>query len=310
MFVFRHALLLDGTAGPANQRKRSMEALPSSPQHFDLSISEIDTETIENFRRSHGSSHVVRRGVLARLFGVYVRPAEEVVPAHATPRGYVAARRWVVGQHPQHGTDRNLGQPTGELDDGQRAALAAAVEYGVRAIARRTSRHGTTRHRASRHGTARHRTSRHRASRHRTSRHRTTRTLRPSTGPHRPTTPASARSAATIPGSSAKNRSTCASVVSRCSDNRTFPCDSTPIASRTWLGRSVDEVHEEPDETAKPRRSRACSNASPSTYKHEKVTTCGRRFTGSPTTSTSGTVAATVSRIRSTSADRRAASCS
>src|SRR5690606_21020580 len=133
-------------------------------------------------------------GVLARLFGVYVRPAEEVVPAHATPRGYVAARRWVVGQHPQHGTDRNLGQPTGELDDGQRAALAAAVEYGVRAIARRTSRHGTTRHRASRHGTAR----------HRASRHGTTRTLRLSTVHHRPTTPASARSAATIPGSSAK----------------------------------------------------------------------------------------------------------
>ena len=78
--------------------------------------------------------------------------------------------------------------------------------------------------------------------------------------------------------------------VSRCSETRTLPCDSTPIASSTWDGRSVDDVQDEPDETAKPRRSSACSSASPSTYRQENVTRCGSRSTGSPTTSTSGTV--------------------
>ena len=57
-----------------------------------------------------------------------------------------------------------------------------------------------------------------------------------------------------------------------------------------------------------PRRSSACSSASPSTYRQEKVTRWGSRSTGSPTTSTSGTSAATCARIRSTSARSRAAS--
>ena len=51
-----------------------------------------------------------------------------------------------------------------------------------------------------------------------------------------------------MPGSSARNRSTCSAVVSRCRDTRTLPCDSTPIASSTWLGRSIEGVHDDPDE--------------------------------------------------------------
>ena len=97
-------------------------------------------------------------------------------------------------------------------------------------------------------------------------------------------------------------------MVSRCSDTRTLPCDSTPIASSTCDGRNVDDVHDEPEDTAKPRRSSACSSASPSTYRQENVTRCGNRSTGSPTTSTSGTSAATRARIRSTSGPSRAAS--
>src|SRR5690606_19058339 len=127
---------------------------------------------------------------------------------------------------------------------------------------------------------------------------------------HSPSTPASARRSATIPGNTARNRSISSSVVSRCSDTRTLPCDSTPIASSTWLGRSVDAVHDDPDDTAKPAWFNACSSASPSTYRQEKVTRWGRRLVGCPTTSTSGTVSATVVRIRSTRALSRAASAS
>ena len=94
---------------------------------------------------------------------------------------------------------------------------------------------------------------------------------------HSPTTPASARRSATMPGSSARNRSTSSSVVSRCSETRTLPCVSTPIASSTCSGAASTTVHDEPDETAKPRRSSACSSASPSTYRQEKVTRCGSR---------------------------------
>ena len=111
---------------------------------------------------------------------------------------------------------------------------------------------------------------------------------------HRPTTPSRPagrpRFPAARPGTGPRPPRSCP----RCSDTRTLPCDSTPIASSTWLGRSVDAVHDEPDETANPRRSSACSSASPSTYRQENVTRCGSRSTGSPTTSTSGTVAATV----------------
>ena len=51
-------------------------------------------------------------------------------------------------------------------------------------------------------------------------------------------------------------RSTSASVVAWCSETRTLPDVSAPIATRTWDGSSVDDVHDDPDETANPRRSR------------------------------------------------------
>ncbi len=86
---------------------------------------------------------------------------------------------------------------------------------------------------------------------------------------------------------------------------RTLPWVSTPIAASTWLGSSVLAVQAEPLATAKPRRSSSSTSASPSTYRHEKVTTCGSRSAGSPTTSVSGTAAA-AARIRSTSAAARA----
>ncbi|CAM5232008.1 hypothetical protein SALBM135S_08783 [Streptomyces alboniger] len=44
-----------------------------------------------------------------------------------------------------------------------------------------------------------------------------------------------------------------------------MPSLSTPIALRTWLGVSVELVHEEPDDTEKPARSSSCSSVSPST---------------------------------------------
>src|SRR5262249_24558390 len=157
------------------------------------------------------------------------RGADELLLAHSAPGRDVTGGRRVVGQHAQDTTDPELGQPPGQRDDRERAALTAAVEQF----------HA-----------------------------------------HSPLTPASSRRPAPMPGSSARKRCTCAAVVSRCSDTRTLPCESTPIASSTWLGRSVDEVHDEPDETAKPRRSSACSKASPSTYRQENVTRCGRRSTG------------------------------
>ncbi len=73
------------------------------------------------------------------------------------------------------------------------------------------------------------------------------------------------RTPATAPGSTSRNRSTSASVVPRGRDSRTFPSDSTPMARSTWLGVSVEEVQEEPEETENPARSSACSSASPST---------------------------------------------
>ena len=46
-------------------------------------------------------------------------------------------------------------------------------------------------------------------------------------------------------------------------------------------------MHADPDATANPRRSSSVTRDSPSTYRQEKVSTCGSRPTGSPTTSTS-----------------------
>ena len=66
----------------------------------------------------------------------------------------------------------------------------------------------------------------------------------------------------------------------RGSETRTLPSDSTPIARSTWLGVSVLDVHDEPDDTEKPALSSAWSRASPSAYRQEKVTTFGRRRTG------------------------------
>ena len=126
------------------------------------------------------------------------------------------------------------------------------------------------------------------------------------TGPPRP---ASARRSATMPGSSARNRSTSSPVVSAVQrDPDVAVASARPSPPARGSAAASTDVHDEPDETAKPRRSSACSSASPSTYRQENVTRCGSRSTGSPTTSTSGTVAATVARIRSTSADSRAAS--
>ena len=57
-----------------------------------------------------------------------------------------------------------------------------------------------------------------------------------------------------------------------------------------------------------PPRSSAVSRASPSTYRQENVTRWGSRSSGSPTTSTSGTVCATRSRTRATRGRSRASS--
>ena len=112
---------------------------------------------------------------------------------------------------------------------------------------------------------------------------------------------------ATTPGSTREEaRRRRSAVVSRASETRTLPWVSTPIAASTWLGSSVDAVQAEPLATANPRRSSSVTSASPSTYRQENVTRWGSRSTGSPTTSTSGTSAATAVRIRSTSACWRA----
>ena len=63
---------------------------------------------------------------------------------------------------------------------------------------------------------------------------------------------------------------------------------STPIASSTWLGVSVDAVQAEPLAIPNPRRSSSVTSASPSTYRQENVSTWGSRSAGWPTTSTSG----------------------
>ena len=71
---------------------------------------------------------------------------------------------------------------------------------------------------------------------------------------------------------------------------RTLPWVSTPIAASTWLGsqraRPCTPTRTPP---RSPRRSSSSTSASPSTKRHENVTTCGSRSTGSPTTSSSGT---------------------
>src|SRR5665647_2289823 len=82
------------------------------------------------------------------------------------------------------------------------------------------------------------------------------------------------------------------------------PGGCSGLIYQLYFDERVLDGHAEPEPTAKPWRSSSPSKASPSTYRHEKVTTCGRRSTGSPTTSTSRTVCATRSRIRSTSARR------
>ena len=88
-----------------------------------------------------------------------------------------------------------------------------------------------------------------------------------------------------------------------------LPCVSAPMAASTWLGSSALDVQADPEPTAKPRASSAVRSASPSTYRHENVRTWGRRSTGCPTTSTSGTSAATRVRSVSTSRRRAASSC-
>ncbi|CAM5716250.1 hypothetical protein SVIOM342S_01434 [Streptomyces violaceorubidus] len=77
--------------------------------------------------------------------------------------------------------------------------------------------------------------------------------------------PSLSRTAATVPGSTSRNRSTSPSVVPGGSDTRTLPSLSTPIALRTWLGVSVLLVQDDPEDTEKPARSSSCSKVSPST---------------------------------------------
>ncbi|RII18219.1 hypothetical protein DSC45_09910 [Streptomyces sp. YIM 130001] len=120
--------------------------------------------------------------------------------------------------------------------------------------------------------------------------------------------PSFARTSATTPGTTWRNRSTSSSAVPSGSDTRMFPSLSTPIAFSTWLGVSVELVHEDPDDTENPARSSSCSKVSPSTWRQENVSRCGRRCSGSPTTSTSGTSSATRRRIRSVNSRSRAAS--
>ena len=73
-----------------------------------------------------------------------------------------------------------------------------------------------------------------------------------------------------------------AAVVPRGRARRMFPCVSAPMAASTWLGSSALDVHADPEPTAKPRASSAVRSASPSTYRHENVTTWGRRSTRVP----------------------------
>ena len=124
---------------------------------------------------------------------------------------------------------------------------------------------------------------------------------------HSPATPASARRSATTAGQLGQepvDLRRCGVAVQR--DPDVAVGQHAHRLQHVARAAASTDVHDEPDDTAKPRRSRACSSASPSTYRQENVTRCGSRSTGSPTTSTSGTVAATVARIRSTSADSRA----
>ena len=95
---------------------------------------------------------------------------------------------------------------------------------------------------------------------------------------HRPTTPASARSSATMPGSTARNRSTSASVrvpVQRDPHVAVATARPSPPArgsAAAWTTCTTSRTR-----PRSPRRSSACSSASPSTYRQENVTRCGSR---------------------------------
>ena len=66
-------------------------------------------------------------------------------------------------------------------------------------------------------------------------------------------------------GSAAHSASTSSATGSSGKVTRTLPWLSTPIASSTWLGASVEAVHADPEATAMPRRSRPSARVSPST---------------------------------------------
>src|SRR4051794_12881034 len=130
---------------------------------------------------------------------------------------------------------------------------------------------------------------------------------------HSSPTPSSARTAATVGARATVKAATSAARPGETAVSgrvtRTLPCVRTPIAASTWLGSKVLEVQAEPLATANPARSKAPTTASPSTYRLEKVTTCGSLSSGSPTTSVSGTPAAAL-RMSSTSARLvRASTC-
>ena len=63
----------------------------------------------------------------------------------------------------------------------------------------------------------------------------------------------------------ATKRSTSSRVVDGPTETRTWPCVSTPIATRTCDGAPEVEAQEEPEWTAKPAASSSVTSASPST---------------------------------------------
>ena len=80
----------------------------------------------------------------------------------------------------------------------------------------------------------------------------------------------------------------------RCRDSRTLPLVSAPMAASTWLGCRVERrARRAAARRRSPRGPAPCVSDSPSTYRHENVSTCGSRSSGSPTTSTPGTRATT-----------------
>ena len=85
-----------------------------------------------------------------------------------------------------------------------------------------------------------------------------------------------------------------------------LPCVSAPMAASTWLGSSALDVQADPEPTAKPARvERRQERLALDVEARERQRRGGAGPRGCPTTSTSGTSAATRVRTRSTSAATR-----